>query len=202
MSIFRRHSAGPLLAWIDTESANLWSTTDGPVDPPPRLLEIGLLLTDGRFRPYGPGLQITLRTDDVEAVAHRMPPIVREMHEQSGLLHDLRNPHLPTLLEAQHTLVAHCDQYAAGRQLIIAGRNVHNHDRPFLTRDLPDLAGRLHPYRRIDVCHDEWKESVMRPRRYRTRPRLHKTHRALADIEMSIRQARHFNRFLFLPWGV
>ena len=71
-------------------------------------------------------------------------------------------------------------------------------DRGFLARDMPELDDFLH-YRMIDVS--SIKELCRRwyPRIYYGQPEKGLAHRALADIQESIRELRYYRRTAFVP---
>jgi pyruvate/2-oxoglutarate dehydrogenase complex dihydrolipoamide acyltransferase (E2) component len=71
-------------------------------------------------------------------------------------------------------------------------------DRGFLARDMPELDEFLH-YRMIDVS--SIKELCRRwyPRIYYGQPEKGLAHRALADIQESIRELRYYRRTAFVP---
>ena len=82
------------------------------------------------------------------------------------------------------------------RKAPLAGSSVHV-DRLFLARDLPELDAHLH-YRIIDVS--SIKELVRRwyPRVYFNAPAKTGGHRALGDIEDSIRELRYYRSTVFV----
>ena len=80
----------------------------------------------------------------------------------------------------------------------VAGNSIAT-DRGFIARDMPALDNHLH-YRMIDVS--SIKELCRRwyPRIYRTGSRgKGLAHRALADIQESIKELRYYRRTAFIP---
>ena len=78
----------------------------------------------------------------------------------------------------------------------LAGNSIAT-DRGFLARDMPTLDGHLH-YRMIDVS--TIKELCRRwyPRIYFGQPTKGMAHRALADIQESIRELAYYRRTAFV----
>jgi len=79
----------------------------------------------------------------------------------------------------------------------LAGSSIAT-DRGFLARDMPNLDDYLH-YRMIDVS--SIKELCRRwyPKIYFGQPDKGLAHRALADIEESIRELKYYRRIAFVP---
>jgi oligoribonuclease len=85
----------------------------------------------------------------------------------------------------------------AAKTAPLAGNSIAT-DRGFIARDMPALDNYLH-YRMIDVS--SIKELCRRwyPRIYYGQPEKGLAHRALADIEESIRELRYYRRTAFVP---
>jgi oligoribonuclease len=79
----------------------------------------------------------------------------------------------------------------------LAGNSIAT-DRGFIARDMPELDAHLH-YRMIDVS--SIKELCRRwyPRIYFGQPEKGLAHRALADIQESIRELEYYRRTAFVP---
>ena len=79
----------------------------------------------------------------------------------------------------------------------LAGNSIAT-DRGFLARDMPELDAHLH-YRMVDVS--SIKELCRRwyPRIFFAKPEKGMAHRALADIEESIRELSFYRRTMFVP---
>ena len=172
------------LVWIDCEMTGLDLTADA-------LIEVACIVTDSHLTPLGPGLNVVIKPSD-EAVA-AMSDFVREMHVTSGLLPELDNG--ISMDEAQRLLIDHVTSQTKGVRAPLAGNTV-GMDKAFLDRDMPQLMELLH-YRVVDVS--SIKELVRRwyPRVFFNAPAKTGGHRALGDIEDSIRELRYYRETIF-----
>jgi oligoribonuclease len=175
-----------MLVWIDLETTGLDPRKD-------RLLEVAAIVTDDAFvelarwqrvvRPYG-------------FEPEWLDPVVRQMHTDNGLLGEvtaatLRRAGVDVLLrdfiETQRKLI--------GADLpVLAGSSVH-FDREFMRWHLPLALERLH-YRQLDVSSINELARRVWPAVYAARPQSAGTHRAMADLEDSIKLARYYARAL------
>ena len=101
------------IVWIDCEMTGLDLERDA-------LIEVAVLVTDSELNILGDGVDVVIACPP-EAL-ESMPPVVREMHEASGLLDELANG--TTMTDAQEQVLAYirehvpeAEQGAAGRQL-------------------------------------------------------------------------------------
>jgi len=168
------------LVWIDCEMTGLDTVNDA-------LIEVACLVTDAELNVLGDGVSVVIRPTD--AARDAMGDFVRNMHTTSGLLDDLDGG--LTMEDAQALLIDYVRQYVpvAGKAPL-AGNTV-GMDKMFLERDMPDLMAHLH-YRVVDVS--SLKELVRRwyPRVFFNAPAKTGGHRALGDIEDSIRELRYY----------
>jgi oligoribonuclease len=174
------------LVWIDCEMTGLDLRRDA-------LIEIACLVTDGDLNVLGDGVDIVIHADDSALAA--MPDVVREMHDRSGLTEAVRRSTVE-LADAEQQVLAYVREHVPDpRTAPLAGNSIAT-DRGFLTRDMPELDGHLH-YRMVDVS--SIKELCRRwfPRVFYAKPEKGLTHRALADIEESIRELDYYRRTLF-----
>jgi oligoribonuclease len=164
------------LVWIDCEMTGLDLGRDA-------LIEIAVLVTDGELNVLGEGVDVVIHAD--EAALAGMPDVVREMHAHSGLTDAVRASTV-TLAEAEQLALAYV------RQHVPEPRSAP------LARDMPQLDQYLH-YRMVDVS--SIKELCRRwfPRVFYAKPEKGLAHRALADIEESIRELAYYRRTLFIP---
>ncbi|MFC4951144.1 oligoribonuclease [Pseudonocardia sp. GCM10023141] len=176
------------LVWIDCEMTGLDLVRDA-------LIEIAVLVTDGELNVLGDGVDVVIHAD--ESALAGMPDIVREMHAHSGLTEAVRASTV-TLAEAEQLALAYIREHVPEpRTAPLAGNSIAT-DRGFLGRDMPELDGHLH-YRMVDVS--SIKELCRRwyPRVFYAKPEKGMAHRALADIEESIRELDYYRRTLFAP---
>jgi oligoribonuclease len=175
------------LVWIDCEMTGLDLAADA-------LIEIACIVTDGDLQPLDEGIDIVIKPP-AEAV-DQMLPVVRQMHTTSGLLTELAAG--LTLDEAQELVLTYVRQHVKEpRKVPLCGNSIGT-DRSFIARDMPDLDSYLH-YRMIDVSSVKELARRWYPRAYFASPEKHGGHRALADINESIRELRYYRELIFVP---
>lgn len=158
------------------------------------LIEIAALVTDAELNVLGDGVDVVIHAPD--EVLEKMPDVVREMHAKSGLTEEVRASKV-SLEQAEQMVLDYVRQYVPdGRTAPLAGNSIAT-DRGFITRDMPQLDSHLH-YRMIDVS--SIKELCRRwfPRIYYAQPEKGLAHRALADIEESIRELEYYRGTAFV----
>jgi len=158
------------------------------------LIEIACLVTDGELNVLGDGVDIVIHAD--ESALAGMPDVVREMHARSGLTEEVRASTV-RMAEAEEQVLAYIRQHVPDpRTVPLAGNSIAT-DRGFLARDMPELDAHLH-YRMVDVS--SIKELCRRwyPRIFFAKPEKGMAHRALADIEESIRELSFYRRTMFV----
>ncbi|HEY4003869.1 MAG TPA: oligoribonuclease [Pseudonocardia sp.] len=175
------------MVWIDCEMTGLDIGSDA-------LIEIAALVTDSELRVLGEGVDVVIHADDASLA--RMQDVVREMHEHSGLTEAVRASTV-AVAEAEQTVLDYIREYIPDpRSAPLAGNSIAT-DRMFLARDMPELDSHLH-YRMVDVS--SIKELCRRwyPRVYYAKPEKGLAHRALADIEESLRELRYYRGTAFV----
>ncbi|WFE27070.1 oligoribonuclease [Solwaraspora sp. WMMD791] len=177
-----------LLVWIDCEMTGLDLGKDA-------LIEVAALVTDSDLNVLGDGVDLVIHADE-EALAG-MPDVVREMHARSGLTEEVRRSAI-TLAEAEDRILEYVTSFVREPKTAPLCGNSIATDRGFLARDMPRLDAHLH-YRMIDVS--SIKELCRRwyPRVYFGQPAKGLSHRALADIQESIRELEYYRRAIFVP---
>lgn len=174
------------LVWIDLEMTGLDPETDV-------IVELAVIVTDGDLETIieGPDLVIAAPPTALDA----MVPIVREMHEASGLLEDIGRSSV-TVEEAERAALAFVTEHVpAAGAAPLAGNSVHS-DRAFLRRYMPALDSHLH-YRHVDVSTVKELARRWYPAEFARRPDKEGGHRAMADIRDSIDELRYFRRQIF-----
>ena len=176
------------LVWIDCEMTGLDLGTD-------RLIEIAALVTDADLNVLGDGIDVVIHTDD--AALDGMVDVVARMHRSSGLTEEVRASTIDVATAESLVLDYIRGHVPQARTAPLAGNSIAT-DRGFLARDMPTLDDYLH-YRRIDVS--SIKELCRRwyPKIYFGQPEKGLAHRALADIQESIRELRYYRRIAFVP---
>ncbi len=175
------------LVWIDCEMTGLDLGKDA-------LIEIAALVTDGNLKVLGEGVDVVIHADD--AVLDGMPDVVRAMHAKSGLTEEVRRSTV-TMADAERQVLDYVRRYVPDpRSAPLAGNSIAT-DRGFIARDMPTLDTHLH-YRMVDVS--SIKELCRRwyPRIYYAQPEKGLAHRALADVQESIRELEYYRRTAFV----
>ena len=174
--------------WIDCEMTGLDLRSD-------RLIEIAALVTDADLNVLGDGIDVVIHTDD-EAL-DGMVEVVARMHRSSGLTEEVRASTIDVATAEELVMDYIRSHVPQAKTAPLAGNSIGT-DRGFITRDMPTLDDYLH-YRMIDVS--SIKELCRRwyPKIYYGQPEKGLAHRALADIQESIRELRYYRRIAFVP---
>ncbi|MCK9932613.1 oligoribonuclease [Frankia sp. Mgl5] len=176
------------LVWIDCEMTGLDAGSD-------LLLEVACLVTDSELTVLDEGIDLVLAAPD--AALDQMLPVVREMHETSGLTEAVRGSDLK-LDEAEEQLLSYIRRFVPeARKAPLCGNSIAT-DRTFIARYLPQLDTFLH-YRMVDVSSIKELARRWYPRAYYAAPVKSGGHRALADIRESIEELRYYREVLFVP---
>ncbi|MBB6374860.1 oligoribonuclease [Pseudonocardia eucalypti] len=176
------------LVWIDCEMTGLDVESDA-------LIEIAALVTDSELRVLGEGVDVVIHAEPAKLSG--MQDVVREMHERSGLTEAVAASAV-TIGEAEQTVLDYVRKFVPEPGAApLAGNSIAT-DRMFLARDMPELDAHLH-YRMVDVS--SIKELCRRwyPRIYYAKPEKGLAHRALSDIEESLRELRYYRGTAFVP---
>ncbi len=159
-----------------------------------RLIEIAALVTDADLNVIGEGIDVVIHADD--AALDNMVEVVARMHKSSGLTEEVRASTIDLATAEQMVMDYIRTHVKAAKTAPLAGNSIAT-DRGFIARDMPTLDDYLH-YRMIDVS--SIKELCRRwyPKIYYGQPDKGLAHRALADIEESIRELRYYRRTAFV----
>ena len=176
------------LVWIDCEMTGLDLRRDA-------LIEVAVIVTDAELAPVDDGVDVIIHVDN--DVLETMLPVVREMHDASGLTDAVRASDV-TLGDAEKLVLDYVKSHVSDPKTAPLCGNSIATDRAFLARDMPLLDEHLH-YRMIDVS--SLKELAKRwyPRVYQSQPEKGLAHRARADIRESILELAYYRRTLFVP---
>ena len=160
-----------------------------------RLIEIAALVTDADLNVLGDGVDVVIHADD--AALNGMVDVVARMHRSSGLTEEVRASTIDVATAEELVLDYIREFVPQAKTAPLAGNSIAT-DRGFLARDMPTLDDYLH-YRMIDVS--SIKELCRRwyPKIYYGQPEKGLAHRALADIQESIRELRYYRRIAFVP---
>jgi oligoribonuclease len=175
------------LVWIDCEMTGL----DLGVD---ELVEIAVVVTDFDLRVLDPGFSIVIKPDD-SALA-QMSEFVTEMHRSSGLLDEI--PGGVSLADAEFQTLEYIQRFAPVEGKAPLAGNTIGTDRMFIAKYMPRVDHWLH-YRNVDVSSVKELSRRWFPRAYIHAPAKNGGHRALADIQESIRELAYYRRAVFVP---
>jgi oligoribonuclease len=180
--------AADRLVWIDCEMTGLDLGSD-------LLIEVAALVTDSDLNVLGDGVDVVIGAT-AEQLA-RMPDVVREMHEASGLTDAVLASDV-TVQDAERQVLEHIRQYVPeAKKAPLCGNSIAT-DRGFLARDMGELDAWLH-YRMVDVSSVKELARRWYPRAYYSAPKKGGGHRALADIRESVQELRYYRSVVFVP---
>jgi len=174
------------MVWIDCEMTGLNLDVD-------ELVEVAVIITDSELNAVHEGFDIVINPS--QDALDNMGEFVTNMHTSSGLIEEI--PHGVSLKEAEAQVLAYINEHVPeGQKPPMCGNSIGT-DRAFVVRYMPQVDSRLH-YRNIDVS--SLKELARRwyPRVYFNSPSKDGGHRALADIQESIRELDYYRQALLV----
>ncbi len=173
------------MVWIDCEMTGLNVETDA-------LIEVAAIVTDGELNQLGEGVSVVIKPP--KKALDQMIEFVHDMHVTSGLLPELDDG--LTMADAQAEVLDYIKEHVPEGKAPLAGNTV-GMDKVFLERDMPELSAWLH-YRVIDVSSIKELARRWYPRAYFQSPEKTGGHRALGDIQDSIRELRYYREAVFV----
>lgn len=158
------------------------------------LVEVAVLVTDPELNILGEGVDVVIKPP--REALDQMDDFVRNMHTTSGLLEQLEQG--VTLDEASETVMTYIREHCPepGKALL-AGNSV-GQDKAFLARYMPAVTDHLH-YRIVDVSTIKELARRWYPRAYYQSPEKTGNHRALGDIQDSIRELQYYREAIMVP---
>ncbi|XP_055530948.1 probable oligoribonuclease isoform X2 [Wyeomyia smithii] len=173
------------LVWIDMEMTGLDAQND-------RILEIACIVTSKNLDILDSGIDVVIHEPD--EVLQEMDEWCVINHEKTGLTQAVRNSQV-NLEEAENIVLDFVKKHCPEKACPLAGSSVYM-DRMFLCRYMPRLNAYLH-YRIVDVSTikelcKRWNGAILShapPKRFK--------HRALEDIEDSIKELQYYRSFMF-----
>ena len=157
------------------------------------IVEIATLITDDELNVVAEGPDLVIYQPEAALVA--MDPFVVQMHTSSGLLTAIRESTITLEQAGAQTLEFIKSHIPEPRTIPLCGNSIGT-DRRFLAKYLPEIENHLH-YRSVDVS--TIKELVKRwyPGLEITRPTKAGAHRALDDVQESIRDLKFYRESVF-----
>jgi oligoribonuclease len=176
------------LVWVDCEMTGLDPETEA-------LIEIAVLVTEPDLTPLDEGIDIVIACEG--PALENMGAFVADMHAKSGLTDEVRASRI-SLREAEDTVLAYLKRHVPeARTAPLCGNSIAT-DRTFITKYMPRLDDHLH-YRMIDVSSIKELARRWYPRVYYNQPAKGLAHRALADINESVKELEYYRRTVFVP---
>ncbi|MFP3906992.1 MAG: oligoribonuclease [Acidimicrobiales bacterium] len=176
-----------MLAWMDLEMTGL--------DPTRHVIvEIATLLTDDDLNIVAEGPDLVVHATDDELA--RMDDFVRNMHERSGLLDQIKASTMSLADAGAATLEFLEANIDEPRSVPLCGNSIGT-DRRFLAIYLPEIEEFLH-YRSVDVSTVKELARRWNPSIHRKAPDKATSHRALDDIRESIGELVYYREHLFV----
>ena len=177
------------LIWVDMEMTGLRPEID-------RIIEVALVVTDSDLTVLATGPVLAIHQPD--SVMAAMDTWNTATHGRSGLTERVRTSTV-TEAQAQAMLIDFLRPWVPAGKSPMCGNSICQ-DRRFMARTMPELEAWFH-YRNLDVSTvkelcKRWRPEVARAFAKRS------AHTALADIEESIDELRHYRQhFLALGAG-
>jgi len=172
------------LVWVDMEMTGLRPDVD-------RIIEIAVVVTDSALEILARGPVLAIRQPD--AVLGAMDAWNTATHTRSGLV-DRVKASTVTEAQAQDQVLEFLRGWVPPGKSPMCGNSI-GQDRRFMARTMPELEAWFH-YRNLDVStikelSKRWRPEVARAFVKRS------AHTALADIEESIDELRHYREHFF-----
>lgn len=173
------------LIWVDMEMTGLRPEID-------RIIEVALVVTDSSLNVLATGPVLAIHQPD--AVMAAMDSWNTATHGRSGLTARVKASTV-TEAQAQRVLIDFLRPWVPPGKSPMCGNSI-GQDRRFMARTMPELEAYFH-YRNLDVSTikelcKRWRPEVARSFAKRS------AHTALADIEESIDELRHYRQHFFV----
>ncbi|KAG7484497.1 hypothetical protein MATL_G00050000 [Megalops atlanticus] len=173
------------LVWVDLEMTGLDIEKD-------QIIEMACIITDSDLNILAEGPNLIINQPD--ELLDGMSDWCKEHHGKSGLTQAVRDSKI-SLQQAEYEFVSFVRLHTPPGHCPLAGNSVHA-DKKFLDKYMPQFMHHLH-YRIIDVS--TIKELCRRwfPEEYKLAPQKKASHRALDDIQESIKELRFYRENVF-----
>ncbi|XP_028277304.1 small fragment nuclease [Parambassis ranga] len=173
------------MVWVDLEMTGLDIEKD-------KIIEMACIITDSDLNilAEGPNLIINQPGELLDG----MSEWCKEHHGKSGLTQAVRDSKI-TLEQAEYEFLSFVRQHTPPGQCPLAGNSVHA-DKRFLDKYMPQFMYHLH-YRIIDVSTIKELSRRWFPEVYEKVPHKKASHRALDDIQESIKELQYYRANVF-----
>ncbi|AWP00547.1 Oligoribonuclease mitochondrial isoform 3 [Scophthalmus maximus] len=173
------------MVWVDLEMTGLNIEED-------QIIEMACIITDSDLNILAEGPNLIINQPD--ELLDGMSEWCKEHHGKSGLTQAVQDSKI-TLEQAEYEFLSFIRQHTPPGQCPLAGNSVHA-DKRFLDKHMPQFMHHLH-YRIIDVS--TIKELCRRwfPEEYKMTPHKKSSHRALGDIQESIKELQYYQANIF-----
>ncbi|KAJ8040886.1 Oligoribonuclease, mitochondrial [Holothuria leucospilota] len=173
------------LVWVDLEMTGLDPNTC-------HILEMACLITDEELNIVAEGPNLII--NQPEEVLNEMNEWCKKHHGESGLTKAVRESKV-NLQQAEFEMLSFVRQHTAPGYCPLAGNSVHV-DKVFLEKYMQQFMHHLH-YRIVDVS--TLKELCRRwyPEEFANCPQKKAAHRAMDDINESIKELQYYRRSIF-----
>lgn len=173
------------MVWVDLEMTGLDIEKD-------KIIEMACIITDSELNVLAEGPNLIIKQPD--ELLDGMSDWCKEHHGKSGLTQAVRNSKI-SQEQAEYEFLSFVRQHTPPGQCPLAGNSVHA-DKRFLEKYMPQFMYHLH-YRIIDVS--TIKELCRRwfPEEYKKAPQKRASHRALDDIQESIKELQFYRANVF-----
>jgi oligoribonuclease len=174
------------LVWVDCEMTGLDPDRDV-------LLEIAVIITNYDLEVVARGPVLAIKAS--KAKLEGMNAWNRRTHKRSGLLERIRKDGVP-VAAAEDEVLKFVKRYCYARTAPLCGNSI-GQDKRFLAKYMPRFHEFLH-YKVIDVSSIKLLATEWYGGKYPSPPKR-ELHQALADIEESIDELRHYRDTVFIP---
>ncbi|XP_067827128.1 small fragment nuclease isoform X2 [Heptranchias perlo] len=173
------------MIWVDLEMTGLDIEKD-------KIIEMACIITDSDLNILAEGPHLIINQPN--ELLDGMSDWCTEHHGNSGLTQAVRNSKI-SLQQAEYEFLSFVRQHTPPGLCPLAGNSVHA-DKKFLDKYMPQFMRHLH-YRIIDVS--TIKELCRRwyPDEYEDAPKKKASHRALDDIQESIKELQFYRIHVF-----
>ncbi|KAM4014987.1 oligoribonuclease, mitochondrial [Anomaloglossus baeobatrachus] len=173
------------MVWVDLEMTGLDIKKD-------QIIEMACLITDSNLNILAEGPNLIIKQPD--ELLDGMSKWCKDHHGRSGLTQAVRDSKI-SLAQAEYEFLSFIRKHTPPGICPLAGNSVHV-DKEFLVKYMPQFMRHLH-YRIIDVS--TIKELCRRwyPAEYECAPMKRASHRALDDIQESIKELHFYRQHIF-----